>query len=188
MLSVLDATDFARLAADRLRLAVLGCVAVRSRTAAEVAEATMLAPREAVRILGRLVNGGLIRARDGTYELDEEGLRALAATLTPSEPPAASILSALDEDDAEVAAHFFRGHRLVEIPAAEGRRRSVLRVLLDEFEPGRCYSEVEVRRILRRFHPDDAALRRYLVDERMLAREDRSRTYWRGGGPPPQPV
>jgi hypothetical protein len=186
MASVLNLTDFARLAADRSRLAVLGCVAVRSRTAAEVATATALAPRDAVRILGKLVSGGLIRVCDGMYELNENGLRALAATLTTSEPADASILGGLDEDAAEVAAHFFRGRRLVEIPAAEGRRRSVLRVLLNEFEPGRCYTEGEVRCILRRFHPDDAALRRYLVDERMLAREDSSRTYWRTSGPPPR--
>ncbi len=55
----------------------------------------------------------------------------------------------------------------------------------DEFEPGRYYKESEVRRILRKFHPDDAALRRYLVEEGLLSRENRWRTYWRSPGPPP---
>jgi hypothetical protein len=95
------------------------------------------------------------------------------------------LLGGLEEEDAVVAARFFRGRRLVEIPAAEGRRRAVLRILVDEFEPGRYYTEANVRRILRRFHPDDAALRRHLVDEGMLSRQDATRTYWRGGGPPP---
>jgi hypothetical protein len=183
---VLDPIDFARLAADRVRLGVLGCLALRPRSAADVGELTGTAPREAVRILGRLVGSGLVRVREGVYELDEDRLRALAATLTPPEPADPAILGGLEDGSAAVAARFFRGRRLVEIPAAEGRRRAVLRVLLAEFEPGRYYSESEVRHILRRFHPDDAALRRHLVEERMLARHDRSRTYWRGGGPPPE--
>jgi hypothetical protein len=182
---VLDATDVARLVADRSRLAVLGCLALGERSAAEVAAATGTSLREALRVLGRLVAGGLVWQRGGRYGLDEDRLRELAATLTPDEPASPALLGGVDEGDAAVAARFFRGRRLVEIPAAEGRRRAVLRVLLDEFEPGRYYAEAEVRRILRRFHPDDAALRRHLVDEGMLSREDASRTYWRGGGPPP---
>jgi hypothetical protein len=182
---VLDATDIARLVADRSRLAVLGCLALGERSAAEVAAVTGTSTREAVRVLGRLVAGGLVRLRDGRYELDEDRLRELAATLTPAVRADASLLGDLGEDDAAVAARYFRGRRLIEIPAAEGRRRAVLRILLGEFEPGRYYAEAEVRRILRGFHPDDAALRRHLVDEGMLSREDASRTYWRGGGPPP---
>ncbi len=66
------------------------------------------------------------------------------------------------------------------------RRRAVLRILVDEFEPGRYYSEATVRRILRKFHPDDAALRGYLVEDGFLARDNLSRTYWRSPGPPPE--
>ena len=181
---MLQAADVARLVADRTRLAALGCLAMGERSAAEVAAATGTSPREAVRILGRLVSSGLVRVNAGRYDLDEERLRGLAETLTPVEPADAALLGGLEEDDAVVAARYFRGSRLVEIPAAEGRRRAVLRTLIDEFEPGRYYDEAEVRRILRRFHPDDAALRRHLVDEGMLSREDATRTYWRGGGPP----
>ena len=48
------------------------------------------------------------------------------------------------------------------------------------FEPGVRYSEREVSVLLRAFHPDYAALRRYLVDEGFLARADG--VYWRIGG------
>ena len=34
--------------------------------------------------------------------------------------------------------------------------------------------------MLQRFHPDHAALRRYLVDDQFLTREDGR--YWRSGG------
>ena len=49
-----------------------------------------------------------------------------------------------------------------------------------QFEPGRTFPEEEVNRILARFHPDVAALRRYLVDEEFLERREGS--YWRAGG------
>ena len=49
------------------------------------------------------------------------------------------------------------------------------------FEPGRRYPEVEVNRTLRPLWDDVAALRRYLVDQGLLDRADGE--YWRTGGP-----
>ena len=42
------------------------------------------------------------------------------------------------------------------------------------------YPEAEVNDVLRRYHDDYAALRRYLVDEGFLTRE--AGVYWRSGG------
>lgn len=182
---MLDAEEFLRIAADRTRLAVLGRLAVGAARAAQVSADCGINERDAVRVLGRLAAAGLVREQGGVYSLDDSALRSLAASRPRVQPAHPAVLAGLDEDDAAVAARFFRGMTLVEIPAAEAKRRAVLRVLLDEFEPGRYYPEPEVRRILRKFHPDDAALRRYMIDEGMLVREARTRTYWRGGGPPP---
>jgi hypothetical protein len=183
--TVLEAVDFARIAADRTRLAVLGCLALADATAAEVASAVGLSPREAVRVLGRLATRGLVLVDDGRYHLDDRSLRTLAESVSESRSADPAVLAGLNEDDAAVVARYFRGRRLIEIPAAESRRRAVLHRLLDEFEPGRYYLEADVRRILRRFHSDDAALRRHLVDDGLMARDPVTRTYWRGGGPPP---
>jgi hypothetical protein len=180
-----DAVDFARLTADRTRLAVLGQIALGPRSAAEVAAATGLGLRDARRMLGRLCAAGLATEAEGRFALDERALRELAARLTVTPPPDRALLAGLDEGDATVVARYLRGSRLVEIPPSGARRSAVLRVLVDAFLPARYYSEAEVREVLRRFHPDDAALRRYLVEEGLLNREDRTRTYWRGGGPPP---
>jgi hypothetical protein len=48
------------------------------------------------------------------------------------------------------------------------------------FEIGVRYPEREVDALLRAFHDDYAALRRYLVDEGFLARDHAE--YWRSGG------
>ena len=83
-------------------------------------------------------------------------------------------------EERQVLARFFEGSRLVEIPAVHGKRRVILERLAQEFEPGVRYDEREVNGRLQVFHPDYAALRRYLVDEGFMARAQGS--YWRTGG------
>ena len=70
--------------------------------------------------------------------------------------------------------------RLHTIPTKRAKKLVVLDHLAQRFEPGRVYSEAEVVAVLIEFHPDHAALRRYLVDEEFLAREEGR--YWRTGG------
>jgi len=76
---------------------------------------------------------------------------------------------------------FVRDGRLTQIPAARGKRRIVLEHIAANFEPGVRYPEREVNAVLRAWHPDHAALRRYLVDEGLMSRE--KGIYWRSGGP-----
>jgi hypothetical protein len=70
--------------------------------------------------------------------------------------------------------------RLRTIPTKHSKLLVVLDHLSQRFEPGQTYPEVEVNDILRRFHPDYAALRRYLVENGFLTRENN--VYWRSGG------
>jgi hypothetical protein len=70
--------------------------------------------------------------------------------------------------------------RLRSIPAKHSKLLVVLDRLAQEFEPGRTYPEAEVNQTLERFHPDFAALRRYLVENDFMTREDN--VYWRSGG------
>ena len=70
--------------------------------------------------------------------------------------------------------------RLTAIPRRRAKRLVVLDHIAQAFEPGRTYPESDIDLILARFHPDHAALRRYLVDDEFLSREDN--VYWRSGG------
>jgi hypothetical protein len=70
--------------------------------------------------------------------------------------------------------------RLRTIPSKHSKLLVVLDHLSQSFEPGRSYPEAEVNEILMRFHPDYAALRRYLVENDFMTREDS--VYWRSGG------
>jgi hypothetical protein len=68
---------------------------------------------------------------------------------------------------------FFRDGRLVSIPARQAKRLFVLRELRERcFAEDRDYPEKEVNMRLALIHPDVAALRRYLVDSKLMARSN----------------
>jgi hypothetical protein len=69
--------------------------------------------------------------------------------------------------------------RLHAIPVQRKKRLAVLRWLVEDFQPGRLYTEAEINRVILRRHPDFAALRRYLVDEELMQRK--RGVYWRTG-------
>lgn len=70
--------------------------------------------------------------------------------------------------------------RLHTIPTKHAKLLVVLDHLAQRFEPGRTYPEKAVNEVLRAFHPDFAALRRYLVENQFLSRD--GGVYWRSGG------
>lgn len=87
----------------------------------------------------------------------------------------------VQDQHTRVLSHFMSGDgRLHTIPTKQWKLLVVLDHLAQSFEPGRTYPEQEVNQVLLRFHPDFAALRRYLVENQFLTREDA--VYWRSGG------
>ncbi len=75
-------------------------------------------------------------------------------------------------DAAKVLATFLVDGRLVAIPARLKKQRVILEHLAGRFEPGRAYHELEVNAVLAPVHDDVATLRRLLVTEKLLAREN----------------
>jgi len=85
----------------------------------------------------------------------------------PEEPPRRRLT-----DREKAIRAFFRDDRLVSIPAKPSKRDLLLPVILDRcFPEDRNYEEKEVNMRLALLHPDVAALRRYLVDGRLMTRE-----------------
>jgi hypothetical protein len=83
-------------------------------------------------------------------------------------------------DDRVLQSFLSEDGRLHTIPTKHSKLVVLLDHLSQSFEPGRTYAEAEVNEILARFHPDHAALRRYLVENDFMTREDN--LYWRSGG------
>jgi hypothetical protein len=87
-------------------------------------------------------------------------------------------------EEARTLRAFLVDGRLVSIPAQEKRRQVILRFLLERvFTEDRGYPEQEVNQRLALFHPDVAALRRYLVEGRFV---DREAGIYRRRGPRPE--
>ncbi len=173
-----EAGTIVGLLADPARLKVVAALALGAGTLTEVAEASGLPLKDVALAARRLSRAGLVH-RDGHLlalhaERFGEAARAAAATAPPvprlsDDPGADAVLRA-----------FVRDGRLVSVPAQHSKRRVVLEHLVHVFEPGVRYPEREVNALLAAWHPDVAALRRYLVDEALMTRE--SGVYWRSGG------
>jgi len=94
-----------------------------------------------------------------------------AVPAVPAPAPAAPAQAPGDPFESKVLRTFFRDGRLVSIPAQDRKKRVVLLHLLELcFPEDRAYPEKEVNQRLALFHPDVAALRRYLVDFGLMAR------------------
>ena len=183
----LDAATLVGLLADDDRRACAAALILGSSTAEEVARATGLTAAKVATALGRLAGAGLVvdAGADGLHLLGSAFQRAAreakrrAAEETPDDP---SIPGDLPPASAKVLHAFVRDGRLVQIPTARAKRLVVLDWVAQDLEPGRRYSEQMINLILGKRHADTAALRRYLVDEGFLDRDDDGREYWRSGG------
>lgn len=174
----MSAEELVGLLADDQRLRVAAAVVLAPAVARDVAATADVPLRKTLEALSRFEAAGLARRDDaGRWSFVTDELRAAAragrAEDDPAPPGAPGAHSA-------VLRAFFAGERLTQIPAARTKRLIVLDKLAGEFEPGRRYAEKEVNATLRSWHEDVAALRRYLVDEGFLSRENS--IYWRSGG------
>ena len=175
-----DATDALALLADGERLRVVAALVLGARSTDDVAAATALPKRKVLEALSRLEAGGLVERDkdDGSWSFDVGRLTEIAREARPATPP--DDVGDVDARTGTILRTFLRGGRLTQIPSQHAKRQVVLDHICRVFDIGVRYPEKEVNAMLRAFHPDYAALRRYLVDDGFLARENN--VYWRAGG------
>ncbi|MEV0808854.1 DUF2087 domain-containing protein [Micromonospora sp. NPDC050200] len=161
--------------ADDVRRQVFAAIVLGCADAAAVADRTGLPARRVVTALRRLVESGVVAGVDGDLRVDADRLREAARTPAP--------VAADGEPADQVLRTFLRDGVVVRLPAQRGRRRVLLAHIAASFEPGVRYPEPAVDETLRRWceggGSDHVTLRRQLVDEQLLAREQG--IYWRIG-------
>ena len=166
---------------DTDRLAVAGALVAGDRTSEELATLTRIEPRAVIEAVGALRSAGLVTSVDGLHHLVVEALRTIANDLVDPELPMDPIIGyGMTDDERDVLGRYFEGRTLTSVPASRAKRLIVLERLALEFDVGQKYPEREVNSILGGFHPDWSTLRRHLVDEGMLDRDQN--VYWRSGG------
>lgn len=164
------------------RLAVVAALVLGEQTIADISARTQLPARDVLRVLTRLESAGLASAEGLDWTLHVDVLREVVTghRWSPVQHATSDQIANAAPARAAVLRAFFRDGRLVRVPAQRTKRLVVLDMLARDFEPGVRYPEVEVNAKLTAYHPDYAALRRYLVEEDFLARENG--VYWRAGG------
>lgn len=90
---------------------------------------------------------------------------------------------ASEQEIAKVLRSYLSDGRMTAMPRQGRKRQILLEHIVQVFEPGHRYAEVDVNLKLGQFWPDVAALRRYLVDAELLDRSGGQ--YWRIGGEVP---
>lgn len=176
---------FFKALADPNRLKILGLLAKERLSVEELAETLKLSPSTVSHHLSRLAEAGLVSARAesyyNVYQLESGALEEIARSLL-SKDTLPSIADDLDMDayDRKVVRNYLQPDgSLKEIPGQRKKLESVLRHIVNDFEPGRHYTEKEVNKILARYHADTATLRRELIVYRLMARHSAGGEYWR---------
>jgi hypothetical protein len=166
------------LLADEDRLRVFSAVALGARSVPDIADHAGMDPRTVVKALQRLESGGVVSSEGPEWVLRRDVIAAEARRTSKTFEPYDE--EGLPPRQASVLRAFLRDGRLASIPSVRSKRLVVLDHIAKVFEIGVRYPEREVDALLRAFHDDYAALRRYLVDEGFLARDHAE--YWRSGG------
>ncbi|WP_067619076.1 DUF2087 domain-containing protein [Alicyclobacillus acidiphilus] len=172
--------QFLKVLADESRLKILGILANQEASVEELAAYLQLKPPTVSHHLNRLRELGLVTMRqDGnvhTYRFQADALSQVNRLLKPEKLAQLADVEG-DAWQRKVLRDFLNGVELKEIPASRKKRLVVLQWLADQFEWDRTYPESEVNEIIGRHHPDFATLRRELIGNRFMARENG--VYWR---------
>lgn len=179
-ISPFSTRELVGLLADDDRRAVFAALVLGASDRSAVQRASDLDARATARAVQRFVDAGLVvEGVGGALHLLGEAFQ-LAARAEAEREARPDEHAQEPAEIARVLRAFVRDGRLVSIPSVHSKRLIVLDWVTQRFEPGRRYPESRVNLILEQLHPDTAALRRYLVDDEFLTRENGE--YWRSGG------
>lgn len=132
--------------------------------------------------LKKLEHAGIVSSQKEqyymVYRLREEVLKASILDILQEESAQRSEQEQREEKYRQtVLENFFEYGKLKTIPSQRKKRRIVLEEMVKGLEPGRRYTEKELNLYIADFHDDFCTLRREMVMEKLLKREDG--IYWR---------
>lgn len=163
--------------ADGSRLKILSALLDAPKYVEIIAERLELAPSTVSFHLKKLEDAGLVeKEKDQYYIVYSAKKDLLNLPLSHWIGEAHSSTDAEDEREAaytqKVIETFFKYGKLKSIPVQRKKRLIVLKKLVEAFEFNKSYTEREVNICIADFHDDFATLRRELVNEKLLKREN----------------
>lgn len=177
--------QFFKVLGNESRLKILGLLANEERSVGELAVILGVKEPTISHHLAMMKELGLVDVRavgnERIYWLDGRFLEGMSRDIF-SQNGLATLADEVETPDAwdhKVLKAFMDGDRLTEIPSKLKKRLVILKWLAEKFEMDVQYPESEINERLAKYHPDYAALRRYLVEQGFMQRE--RGIYWRIG-------
>lgn len=172
--------------ADQSRLAIVNSLLERTQYVEEIAKRHGLAPSTVSFHLRKLEQAGLVKSRKEQYyvviQANDEIFNTTLREIVSAHPVGKDLQDGrMEEYRRKTLEAFFRQGRLEKLPAQHKKRLIVLEQFAVRFEPGRRYSEQEVTGLIVPVFDDYCTIRRLLVDEGLIRRDDSG--YWREGMP-----
>jgi hypothetical protein len=171
--------DFFKAFSNIDRLKIAGLLAVEALSPGQAASRLGMRDKDTMNHISYLAHFGYLKEVGNAYQLDIDAFNKLSRQVLEGSQPRSKVEDFEGEDfERKVLKDFITADgRLKAIPSQQKKLLIVLRHIVSKFEPGVQYPEKQVNEMLRRYHPDSASLRRYLIDQGLLQRENN--IYWR---------
>ena len=170
--------------ADKSRLQILKSLSLEDMYVERVAERLGLTPATISFHLKKLADAGAVTSYRNQYyvmyTLQKEVFLSRILDIIQEESDEADIQARRDaEYRQKVIDSFFEYGKLKSIPAQRKKERIILEEIAKAFEAGRVYTEREVNIIIADFHDDFCTIRRDMIAEKLMDRENGK--YWLTG-------
>ena len=167
--------------ADKSRLQILKSLSLEDMYVERLAERLGLTPATISFHLKKLADTGAVTSYRNQYyvmySLKREVFLSRILDVIQDESDDAAILARRDAEYRQrVIDSFFQYGKLKSIPAQRKKERIILEEIAKAFERGRIYTEREVNIIIADFHDDFCTIRRDMISEKLMERENGK--YW----------
>ena len=174
--------SFFKVLGNESRLKILGLLANQERSVGELAVLLDLREPTVSHHLAAMKELGLINVRaegnNRIYWLNVKFLENMSKDILSQ-----AQLAELVTDDStnayeqKILSNFVENGRITQLPARYKKQFIIMKWVVNQLEFDQRYPEAELNEILKQLHPDYASLRRYLIDHKLMARENN--VYWR---------
>ena len=166
---------------DKSRLQILKSLTIEDMDGERLAERLDLTPATISFHLKKLAEAGAVTAYKKQYytmySLRKDVFMTRIIDIINEASDEAAIQAQRDaEYRRRVIDSFFEYGKLKSIPAQRKKERIILEEIAKAFEPGRIYTEREVNIIIADFHDDFCTIRRDMIGEKIMERENGK--YW----------
>ena len=180
-MSETEAIKLFKCLSDKSRLQILKSLMIEDMDVERLAERLDLTPATISFHLKKLAEAGAVTSCKKqyytVYSLCKDVFMARIIDIISEKSDEAAIQQQRDADYRKrVIDSFFEYGKLKSIPAQRKKERIILEEIAKAFEPGRIYSEREVNIIIADFHDDFCTIRRDMIGEKIMNRENGK--YW----------